>query len=59
MRVDWDRWQDEEQEKDLREDFDPDKLIEMMKQNGEWSDGEDDADAQSLAMEEQMAAAQA
>lgn len=59
MRVDWDRWQDEDQDKDLREDFDPDKLIEMMKQNGEWSDGEDDADAQSLAMEEQMAEAQA
>ena len=43
IRVDWDRWQDEDQEKDMQEDFDPEKLIDLMKRNGEWSDEEEGA----------------
>ena len=40
VKVDWDKWQEENHEKDLKEDFDPEKLIELMKRNGEWSDDE-------------------
>ena len=42
IKVDWERWQDEDQEKDMAEDFDPEKLIDLMKKNGEWSDEEED-----------------
>lgn len=40
VKVDWDKWQEENHERDLKEDFDPEKLIELMKRNGEWSDDE-------------------
>ena len=41
IKVDWDRWEDEDHEKDMQNDFDPEKLIELMKRNGEWSDEEE------------------
>ena len=41
IKVDWDKWQDEDRDKDIREDFDPEKLIEIMKKNGDWDDEED------------------
>ena len=50
IKVDWDRWQDEDQEKDMQEEFDPEKLIELMKKNGEWSDEEEGA-----GLEDQLA----
>ena len=40
IKVDWDRWQDEQQNEDLKDDFNPDKLIDLLKKNGEWSDEE-------------------
>ena len=51
IRVDWNRWQDEDHDKDMQEDFDPDKLIELMKRNGEWSDEED---GQGPGIEDQL-----
>lgn len=42
ISVDWDRWQDEDAEKDAMNDFTPEKLIDLMKKNGEW-DEEDEA----------------
>ena len=42
IKVDWDRWEDEDRDKDMQEEFDPEKLIELMKNNGEWSDDEGD-----------------
>ena len=42
VKVDWDRWEDEDNAKDMKEEFDPDKLIDLMKRNGEWSDEEEE-----------------
>ncbi len=42
IKVDWDKWQDEDAEKDALEDFDPDKLIDLMKKNGEWDEEDDE-----------------
>jgi len=41
IQVDWDRWQDEDADRDAMEDFDPEKLIDLMKKNGEWDDEDD------------------
>ena len=42
IKVDWDRWQDEEQHRDMMEDFDPDKLIELLKKNGDWDSDDEE-----------------
>lgn len=41
IKIDWDKWQDEDQDKDMIDEMNPEKLIELMKKNGEWSDEED------------------
>jgi hypothetical protein len=41
VTVDWDRWQDEDAEKDAMNDFDPEKLVELMKKNGEWDEDDE------------------
>jgi len=56
IKVDWDRWQDEDQEKDMQNEFDPEKLIELMKKNGEWSDEDEDGAAEAEGgLEDQFA----
>ena len=42
IKVDWDRYQDADADKDAMNDFEPEKLIELMKKNGEW-DEEDES----------------
>jgi hypothetical protein len=44
VKVDWDKWQDEESEnQESGADFDPEsmeKLIDLMKKNGDWDESE-------------------
>jgi len=41
LKTDWEKWKDEDEFKDYIEgDFDPDKLIDIMKKNGEWDEDE-------------------
>lgn len=42
ITVDWDKWQDEDADKDAMNDFDPEKLVALMKKNGEWDEEEDE-----------------
>ncbi|CDW83250.1 UNKNOWN [Stylonychia lemnae] len=42
IKADWDKWHYEEEEKDMLNDFDPDKLIDLMKKNGEWDEEDDE-----------------
>eukprot|EP00347_Sterkiella_histriomuscorum_P018945 403343555 len=42
IKPDWEKFSYEDEEKDLKEDFDPDKLISLMKRNGEWDEEDDE-----------------
>jgi hypothetical protein len=56
VKVDWDKWQDEEQ--DDQTNFDPndpeqlEKMVDLMKKNGDW-DGNEDEEALKMAQEEE------
>ena len=62
IKVDWDRWQDQEQveaEANGQADFDPndpeqmDKMIEMMKKNGDWDENQEIPPEDELPGEEE------
>lgn len=42
IKTDWDRYQDEDQEKDELDNFDPEKLVSLMKKNGELDEGDEE-----------------
>ena len=51
VKVDWDRWIDEDQdnqEMEGKDGFDPndpesmDKMVDLMKKNGEWDEGDEE-----------------
>ena len=41
VHVDWNNWKDENELEDAMADFSMDKMIELMKRNGEWDDEDD------------------
>ncbi|TNV76357.1 hypothetical protein FGO68_gene11601 [Halteria grandinella] len=38
IKVDWPKWRDKDEIEDEMQNFDPEKLVELMKKNGEWDD---------------------
>ena len=62
LKVDWDRWKDEEtenQELAGQEGFDPndpesmDKLVDLMKKNGEWDEDDEKQDIEAMKLMEE------